>query len=643
MIKTTFSGWQGRVIFGLLLLNLVATVTVASAQAGSARTVSADYPAVAPLDPRRVEPRHFSAADLRLSQGEQPMSYYLVHLAELANSIEVEGVDAGWISRKSWRSASEFRNRDTRVMENVMSLAFFYSKKESWNVYYGDRALRRRLELALRHYLERMAPDGLMIARPHDLHIGLRLANSMFFTKFMGEALVLLEEGPGIDRDLLEALYDAQRRAIKKVLTSDLATYQGRQFSNQYGNVFSGVYAYLSLRDDAEIRSLLEECIRNVVPLFQSPAGYLYENNSVDFGYTLLTHHSNVHGAWHHGEVTGMDLEWLREETQLWAEWLAYNTVPSHDFSWFALNRAIESRQDRYGFEHAVAPFARDIPLMRAFVASEEEIVELDKQNRRKLLETWPKVDNFGQSFWSFSPYAFLHRDHYEWFPSERQRAEARQELPYIASDRFTHQRVDDRRFLEVSFVRRPGYYAVFNVGESMSAVQTFGLGLLWHPEAGPALQAQTRMPEAAWGTRLEGARTTVESESLEVRYFIDKKEVFTEVGNRDLQSGDFEVHFRLNERNDKILRFEEDRILVLVNPGGGFVEQIPLLVHPGESPEIVDGSVRVRRGNRTLVIRPEGELSIRLKGTDREIGPDKVVVVEIEGARRLTYSLSFE
>jgi len=56
MIKTAFSNWQGRrVIYGLLLLNLAATGTVASAQAGRARTASTDYPAAAPLDPRGVE------------------------------------------------------------------------------------------------------------------------------------------------------------------------------------------------------------------------------------------------------------------------------------------------------------------------------------------------------------------------------------------------------------------------------------------------------------------------------------------------------------------------------------------------------------------------------------------------------------
>jgi hypothetical protein len=56
-METAFSNWQGRVIFGLLPLNSAETVTVASAQAVSARTVSADYPAVAPLGPREVEPR----------------------------------------------------------------------------------------------------------------------------------------------------------------------------------------------------------------------------------------------------------------------------------------------------------------------------------------------------------------------------------------------------------------------------------------------------------------------------------------------------------------------------------------------------------------------------------------------------------
>jgi hypothetical protein len=56
VIKTAFSNRQGRrVIYGLLLLGLAETGTVASVQAGPARTVSADYSAVAPLDLRGVE------------------------------------------------------------------------------------------------------------------------------------------------------------------------------------------------------------------------------------------------------------------------------------------------------------------------------------------------------------------------------------------------------------------------------------------------------------------------------------------------------------------------------------------------------------------------------------------------------------
>jgi hypothetical protein len=55
MTKTAFTNRQGRVICGLLLLGLAEPGTVASAQAGPARTVSADYPAAAPLNPRGGE------------------------------------------------------------------------------------------------------------------------------------------------------------------------------------------------------------------------------------------------------------------------------------------------------------------------------------------------------------------------------------------------------------------------------------------------------------------------------------------------------------------------------------------------------------------------------------------------------------
>ncbi len=339
-----------------------------------------------------------------------------------------------------------------------------------------------------------------------------------------------------------------------------------------------------------------------------------------------------------------MDTAWLEAETALWAEWLSYNAVPSPDFSAFTLNRAIESRQNRWGFTRADAPFAKDVPALRAFVASEDEVRRADEANRAALTDSWPRVAPLESGFNSFSPYAFLHRHHFEWYPSREQRDAARKALPYFARDRFVHQRVDDRLPLETTFINRPGYYAAFNAGEQRSAVQTFGLGLLWHPDAGAALQSQTRMPEAAWGVVPDDGNRVAEADGeLAVRYYVDGTEIDPRAGANDLGEGLFEIHYRLGDRGEKFLRFKDERIVVAVNPGGDFTEQVPVLLDPNTEAIEENGVVRIPRGGRVLVVAPEGHTGLSVDSTGRRVGNISVAVVSIEGTRRLSYSLRFE
>ena len=66
-------------------------------------------------------------------------------------------------------------------------------------------------------------------------------------------------------------------------------------------------------------------------------------------------------------------------------------------------------------------------------------------------------------------------------------------------------QRVDDLTHFEVTFIRRPTYYAAFSAGEQEREQQRFGLGLLWNPVTGTVLQSQSRAQDAAWRTVMHG------------------------------------------------------------------------------------------------------------------------------------------
>ncbi len=608
------------------------------------QTTWAETARVAAVDWSRVSLAQFTDEELRTAPGTRPLPEYLSYVAEVANGIVTSGPEAGWIGLRVWRSAEEFGYRDPRCMEAVLGLIFFYTANRPWNVYYGDAALRGRIELALRFQMAQVGPAGLMNAHPATQPIGERLATSMFFTKFMGEALVLLRGGPPIDQTLYRALLGMQRRVLHYIFNSDLAAVQGRQYSNQYSNVFGGAYAYLRINDDPELEMLLERSIRTVVPTLQSPAGFPYEQHSVDFNYTLHTHHANILAAWHHGAAAGRDLTWLRLHAERWTDWLSANALPDSDGSYFHLNRAIESRKDRPGFHRIEAAFARYVPQLRAFVASAEEVRRADAANRARLARRWPDFGRLRASNDAFSPYGFLHRQHSPWYPSEEELAAARLALPCFASQSQTQQRVDDRRRLEVTSIHRSGYHAVFNAGESTAGSQTFGLSLFWHPAAGTAVQSQSRLPDGAWGVRLGAEKRVVESEGLEVRYLLDGRPIRPEAGVRELGEGVLEIHYRIG-RDEKFLRFEEDRILVVVNPGGNgkFTEQIPVLLEPGTQPVITGHSVRISRGRRHFVIVPEGQTDLSWSPTSREIAERTVATVRVEGLRRMCYSLRFE
>ncbi len=615
-----------------------------TAKAAFASMASVNSPQVAGVDLSAIPLDAFSGADLATGwSNHYPMPYYLAHISTLANSVQMDGPEKGWINHRVWRSPLEYQIRDPRPMEAVLNMAWFYASDRPWNPYFGDEALRVRLEAALNYYTNTVEENGLLIA-VEGRHIGLRLGTSMFFTKFMGEILVLLENAPDFDADLYARMLDAQRRVLRYILNSDLAVVQGRQFSNQYGNIFAGLYAYLALTDDAEIRELANRIIPKMVTQFQSPAGFLYEDHSVDWGYTTGTHHSNIHMAWEYADRAGMDYSWLEEETRHWGEWFSYNALPEPDFSYFALNCALEGRQNMQGFSSLYAPFAKHIPVFRAYLPNTFELEELRAQHRKTIARTYPAVEPLREGFSTFGPYAFLHRNHFSWYPSAEQQLAARESLPMLAREHFIHQRVDNRWPLEVTFIRRPGYYAVFNAGEARNNVQTFGLGLLWHPLTGSVLQSQTRMSgSAAWGVRIEDS--LVQEKTLsEVQYVLDGNAWLPQTGNTDLPDGELEIHYQLPDRGEKFLRFEDDRILVVVNPGGSFVEQIPVLVPRGMSLEITEAMIRVpQSGGKNLVIRGEGILSVETDSSARWIGDKQVVTLLLSGQRRFAYSLQIE
>ena len=596
---------------------------------------------VPPADLSKLKPSDFADDELDLP-------YYLTHFHRLANGVVETGENRGFIKVPVWRNVQDNKPYNARIMENILSLAFFYSTKRPWNQYHASPALRLRLEAALDFWCRIQNSDGRFSEYGPQRW---NLPATAFATKFMGETLRLLHTGPPIDARLMKRVLKANRAAIRVVLTDPSLLAHGRNFTNQYTNVFAGGLAFLALYPDGELSALLRRRIRETSKMFQSPVGYFYEARGPDWGYNLGTHHSNLLMAWHYTRGTPQ-ARLVVEEERRFVEWLTYNAVREPDGSGFTLNRAIETRQRRPFLDmrelrrgqvdQGQRLISSEVPLARAFAPTREEIRRDLVRQRSELELNWQRSTELPVGeFRAFSPYAFLHRSHVRWYPTEAQRKTAYSLLP-SEQPQFLHQRMDDRERLVFTFVRRPSYYAIFNSGPQLTTQQRYGLGLLWQPEMGSVLQSQTGTNDAAWGTVLGQNQGVFEAATLSAEFLLGGKMHVALPGNRHLPQGVLTVRYGFTDQGEKTLTFAENDITVDIQHSGALREQIPLLVGGKDRLEVASGKVTLTRGGKMFSIIFDPKVSAESIETEVRVGPRRVVVLHLKTSDSLTYRMSF-
>src|SRR5690606_24015329 len=92
---------------------------------------------VPPVDFSQIAPDDFGDDELAFA-------YYLAHFPILANSVRMSEPDRGFIDHAVWREPDWQTRHNARVMENVLSLAFFYATDRPWNPYYAHPSVRQR-------------------------------------------------------------------------------------------------------------------------------------------------------------------------------------------------------------------------------------------------------------------------------------------------------------------------------------------------------------------------------------------------------------------------------------------------------------------------------------------------------------------
>jgi hypothetical protein len=625
------------VVFRFLVCALVLAV-VGHSNAASA-TVAAWTP-VPPPDLGRLSPADFRDEELSLIPA-------FANFHRVANAVVEHGETRGYIALQIWRAPEDNHPHNARIMESLLTLAWFYTADRPWNMYRGHPAVRVRLEAGIDFLVRQQHADGTF----SEYAPGQRsLAATAFMTKFFGEALLLLERGPAIDPVVWERAVAMHRRAVHAVLTLPDLFSHGRIYSNQYGNVWPGGLMQLALRPDPALRALWERQWHASLREFQSPAGFFYEADGPDFGYTLSTHRTNSLSAWPYVKGTPLAAELLAKEAD-WLEWLSYNALPEPDGKYFFLNRAIETRQRHIGFARHDTDIAAVLPLARAYATTPEEWRKQVETERARLARAWPEVSTLRVGeFWALTPYLFLHLRQEGYWPTEAERAAAQASLPWRARERFNHMRTDSRHASSYFYFRRPAYYAALAAGSPVTAKQRFGLGLIWRPEIGTVWQSQSMSDDGAWGTIPESTRAPLESVRVPFTLTADGVGVSVAAGNQDFDGARCQLAYALADRGRKRVLFADEGIDVEIDYAGLFREQIPLLLRVGEKIAVEGREVRLMHANgaETRLVFDGGEkptvheMRVGEGRGDEGCPPVRLQVVRVSAQDRLGYRIQF-
>lgn len=603
-----------------------------------------------------IRPDDFDDADYVAPQvwvhDRRAIPYYFAHFHRIANAVRLEGEHRGFIDIVVHRNPKHNAPFNSRVQENHLWLAYFYTRRASWNLYYAMPEVKVRLEAALEHLLTLQGPDGAISEYGWQKY---NLPGTTFALQFLSQTLRLLREAgeadpghPFIRQDLHNRLVDAFRKALSHCLRDAALWRHGTSYTNQYTLLWSAAAIYLRDYPDAELEADFRRRYKQAGDALMSPAGFYYENSGFDMGYNLGVHVQSMMADYTVFKNTDLESLMLSKEGRF-IEWLSYNLVREPDGSFFAANASASGRTASSYIERKDIPMAEKLPLARAFVKTREEAEAEVRQAKRDIAAEgqWPHVPELRLTGGNaYNPYGLYNRTLYRYYPTEKERREAVTLLPYMARSRFLHQRIDDRSGLQFSYVRQPSYYAAFQAGPHRVNMQAFGLGLLWHPEAGLLLCSQTEHSDAdysrglSWGTKLAEGVRVYESGDLDAAYSVDERPFSVQIGCRDLEGKELSVTYPLGAVGRKTVRFGEEEIMVAVEHSGAFEERLPLAIGPDDQLEQQAGSLKLSRGRVTLTIEWGPDASASWEQKDRPAGKYRLRMLVLQAVGQLRYTM---
>lgn len=579
--------------------------------------------------------------------------YYYKHFHTIANAVRLEEPDRGFIDIVVHRDPDDNFPYNARIQENHLWFTYFYTNRASWNIYYGMPQVKYRLEAVLEHLLALQSPQGTFSEYSSG---GYNLPGTSFALQFLGQTVRLLEEAksadpsfPSIDEALYNRVIEASRKAIVHVLNDGAFWTHGTAYTNQYTLMWSATAAYLAYHPDAAIEAKMRERFEQSAGAFISPAGFYYENSGYDMGYNVGVHIQNMMTDYYYFKNTDLEQRMIAKESKF-IDWLSYNLIREPDGSFFTSNAAPSGRTDSGHYARKDIPLAEKLPLARAFVKTQEEVAAEIVQAKSDIVKNgiWPNVPalslNGGNSY---NPYGLYNRILYRYYPTEAERAAAVAQLPYLASDKFNHQRSDDRSGLQFTYVRRPDYYAAFNAGPRKASIQAFGIGLLWHPKGGIMLSSQTESSSTStsrglsWGTKKASASRVYENGNVLPTYRINGQPLQPAIGHGDVAQGQVEVQYNLGTAGTKSVTFLEDGISVQVQHAEPFVEYVPIVVGAEDQVTLSSGSFTLVRGNTVLQITFDHGAEANFERKSYRIYDKRIHMLKLQASGSLTYTMT--
>jgi len=277
-------------------------------------------------------------------------------------------------------------------------------------------------------------------------------------------------------------------------------------------------------------------------------------------------------------------------------------------------------------------PQAEYVPVAQAFEISKEAYTASIQHRYNEMRSNYPEVSPLeAGEFNAFTPYAFLHHDMEIWLPTQQQKEEAIQQLPYLKDSSFVKRMHDERSNTGYAYIRTPDYYATFNSGNIITPQQRYGLGLVWTPQLGTIFQSQSRTDEAAWGTKADEADQVYEAGDLFPESMMQELEA-----NQPFKPAS--IKYKLGNHGEKKVTFLQNKIRIEVNHSGPFNEILPLLISDDDQITVNDGRIMVQTQNGSFVIHSSEKENVEIKDYEADLRLKKCKVITISAIGRLMY-----